>query len=225
MSDTLHQTHVKFSQLVKDETLLKPQLDDETLLRDTRTIQQAYKDNIRSLHDSVAEALKNVKTQLQDDEIAGLHGVDSGETFDIDELVAQMTGEEVIERSPEGQRRYKDYLIKTVDRDDNPDPNFVVFSERRTFVGIRSSAGTQEHDLRYSELQEEMRNLEELIEGARKRGDEQEVQRLTRMRQAIQADFRTGESDATHPWPKSEARSPDRVRDEAPASYSERKQR
>lgn len=193
MSDTLNQTHIKFSQLVQDETLLKPRLDDDVLMRDAATVQAAYRDSILQLHEDVTAALKHVKDPLEDGELAGLIGQDSGEEFDIDEVVATITQHETANSNASKRRMYQDYLIKVVDEEDVPDPHFVAFAEKKTFYGMVSSAGTQPDDLSYKELQARMHELNEQIEEARDQGDEEQVTELSRLFANLQANFRAGE--------------------------------
>ena len=60
-SNDVPPTHVKFSQLVRDDTLLKPRLDDDVLVRDVRTVQEAYLKAVQEIHKDVSEAVGNIQ--------------------------------------------------------------------------------------------------------------------------------------------------------------------
>ena len=192
-------THVKFSQAVRDETLLKPRLDDDTLVRNVRTVQEAYLKAVQEIHKDVSEAVNNVQDPLESDEMRGLHGEASGE-FDVGELLEELSGEPL---GLEPQGTMQDFIIQTIDNDDIPDPYFVAFAERRPFYGLQSVAGQEDDNLRHLEVQREMKSLKERIDKARADGDEVRAEELEDIFESMKADFRSGEpaplSSATEP--------------------------
>lgn len=202
-------THVPFSRLVRDETLLKPRLDDDTLVRDVETVQQAYKEAVISLHNEVAEAVQNVEDPLEAGEIVGLKGERSG-TFELGELLEDLSGES----SRVDGGTLDDFLIQTVGEDDIPDPHFVAFAEARPFYGLQSVAGQEDHNLRHLEVQQKMQEVEEGLEKARADGDAERVAELERLFADLKADFRMGEP-APH-TSNTESNAPERVTDAPP---------
>ncbi len=215
MTQKITETHTKFSQLVRDDTLLKPRLRDETLQKDIGSIQEAYKRMVESLHDEVSEALrsKNVKTQLEDSETRGLIGMASGDEFDLDALVADLTDHESVIDTDE--KYHQDFYIRTVGDDDIPDEHFVAFLERKTFYGRPSSgAGNVENDRRYTEIRREMEQLNEQIRNAHQNGDTERAQELTSVFFDLEQNFRSGE-----PAPettRTEPKTPERAQDAPP---------
>lgn len=187
-------THVKFSQLVRDETLLKPRLDDRTLQGRAEAVQTAYRDAIVSLHKAVSDALEHPKEPTQDGELAGLHGRRGEDSFDVDALAADFSGEPVaIESDP---KSYPDLLIRTVDDDDLPDAHFLAFMRSKTFYGKPGSAGYEEGDLRAADLHEEMKRVKEEVRKANEAGNEALAQKLQRTFEALEMELRSGEPSA-----------------------------
>jgi hypothetical protein len=215
MPQNITETHTKFSQLVRDDTLLKPRLRDETLQKDIGSVQEAYKRMIESLHDEVSEALRgeNLKTQLEDGETRGLRGMASGEEFDIDALIADITGHESVIDTED--KYLQDYYIRTVGDDEIPDEHFVAFLERKTLYGRPSSgADSTENDRRYTEMRREMEQLNEQIRNAHQNGDTQRAQELSNVFYDLKQNFRSGE-----PAPRTtntEPKSPERAQDAPP---------
>ena len=198
-SNEVPPTHVKFSQLVRDDTLLKPRLDDGVLVRDVRTVQEAYLKAVQEIHKDVSEAVGNIQDPLESDQMGGLHGEASGE-FDIDELLEDLSGE-ALQLEPQGTMQ--DFIVQTIDEDDIPDPYFIVFAERRPFYGLQSVAGQEDNNLRHLEVQREMKSLKERIDKARADGDEVRAEELKDIFESMKADFRSGE-----PAPRTSATEP-----------------
>jgi hypothetical protein len=211
-------THVKFSQLVRDETLLKPRLDDRTLQGHVEAVQVAYRDAIVSLHETVSDALQHPKEPTQDGELAGLYGRRSEDVFDVDALAAELSGEPVaIESDP---KSYPDLLIRTVDDDDLPDAHFLAFMRSKTFYGKAGSTGYEEGDLRAADLHEEMKRVKEEIRKANEAGNEALAQKLQRTFEALEMELRFGEPSAvgSHTGKKNA----EMAQDPPAASYAER---
>ncbi len=216
MASDVPPTHVKFSQLVRDDTLLKPRLDDDVLVKDVRTVQEAYLKAVEEIHRDVQEAVNNLQDPLESGEMRGLRGEASGE-FDVGQLLEDLSGEAL---QLENQGKMQDFIVQTVDEDDIPDPYFVVFAERRPFYGLQSVAGQEDNNLRHLEVQREMKGLKERIDKARADGDEVRVAELERIFESMKADFRSGEpaplSSATEP--KTAERQQDPPPDKVPGS-------
>ena len=199
MASTVPPTHVKFSQLVRDETLLKPRLDDDVLVRNVRTVQEAYLKAVQEIHKDVSEAVGNIQDPLESDQMGGLHGEASGE-FEVDRLLEDLSGEAL---QLDSQGTMQDFIVQTIDEDDIPDLYFVAFAERRPFYGLQSVAGQEDNNLRHLEVQREMKSLKEQIDKARADGDEVRAEELKNIFESMKADFRTGE-----PAPRTSATEP-----------------
>ena len=198
-SNDVPPTHVKFSQLVRDDTLLKPRLDDDVLVRDVRTVQEAYLKAVQEIYKDVSEAVGNIQDPLESDRMGGLHGEASGE-FEVDELLEDLSGE-ALQLEPQGTMQ--DFIVQTIDEDDIPDPYFVAFAERRPFYGLQSVAGQEDNNLRHLEVQREMKDIKKQLDKARADGDEKRAAELEDIFESMKADFRIGEpaplTSATEP--------------------------
>lgn len=211
-------THVKLSQLVRDETLLKPRLDDRTLQRRVETVQVAYRDAIVNLHEAVSDALQHPKEPIRDGELTGVYGQRSEHSFDIDALAAELSGEPVvIESNP---KNYPDLLIRTVDEDGLPEPHFLAFMQRMTFYGKPGSTGYEEGDLRAADLHDEMKQAKEEVQKAREAGNEVLAQKYEQIFEALEAELHSSEPSAigTHTGKKNA----EMAQDPPAAFYAER---
>ena len=210
-------THVKFSQLVLDDTLLKPRLENETLQGGIEAIQEAYRDRISSLYESVSEAIGEAQDPLEQGTLSGLNGRMSDETFDLNELVADLSGESV----EGGAQERKDILVRTVDEDDIPDIHFLAFMDAKTFYGKSGSAPQEDNVRGYLELRSEMKRVKEQIQRAQEKGDEVEAAELGRVFESLQAGLRSGEPSASgsHTGKKNA----EMIQDPPSESYAERK--
>ncbi len=211
-------THVKFSQLVRDDTLLKPRLEAETLQRDIETIQAAYRDRITSIYESVSDAIGEAGDPLEQGTLTGLNGEMSDDTFSLDALVAELSGEDVQSAS---NQEHQDILVRTVDEDDIPDIHFLAFMDSKTFYGKSGSVGEEENNRSYLEMRSEMRRVKEQIARARENGDEVEEVELERVFESLQAGLRSGEPSAS--GPKTGKKNADMIQDPPAESYAERK--
>ena len=211
-------THVKFSQLVRDDTLLKPRLETETLQQDVGTIQAAYRDRITSIYESVSEAVGKAGDPLEQGTLEGLNGEMSDDTFSLDALIAELSGEEVQDASAQ---EHQDILVRTVDADDIPDIHFLAFMDSKTFYGKSGSVGEEENNRSYIEVRTEMRRVKEQINRARENGDEVEEAELERVFESLQAGLRSGEPSAS--GPKTGKKNADMIQDPPAESYAERK--
>ena len=217
-SDEKRGTHVKFSQLVLDDTLLKPRLDDEILQHDVKTIQEAYRDRVTSIYGSVSEAIGEARDPLEQGTIEGLYGEMSDDTFSVDEIVAKLSGEDVQDSSAQEQQ---DILVRTVDEDDIPDIHFLAFMDSKTFYGKSGSIGEEDNNRGYLEMRTEMRRVKEQLGRARKNGDEVEEAELERVLESLKAGLRSGEPSAS--GPKTGKKNADMIQDPPAESYAERK--
>ena len=212
-------THVKFSQLVRDDTLLKPRLDDEILQHDIGTIQAAYRDRITSIYGSVSEAIGEAGDPLEQGTIEGLNGEMSDDTFSVDEVVAELSGESVQDASGQEQQ---DILVRTVDEDDIPDIHFLAFMDSKTFYGRSGSIGEEDNNRGYLEMRGEMRRVKEQIARARENGDEVEEAELERVLESLRAGLRSGEPTSVS-GPHTGKKNAEMIQDPPSESYAERK--
>ena len=217
-SDEKQGTHVKFSQLVLDETLLKPRLDDEILQHDIGTIQAAYRDRITSIYESVSDAIGEAGDPLEQGTLSGLNGKVSDDTFSVDEIVAKLSGESVQDSSAQ---EHQDILVRTVDEDDVPDIHFLAFMDSKTFYGKSGSVGEEDNNRSYLELRAEMRRVKEQLARARENGDEVEEAELERVFESLKAGLRSGEPSAS--GPKTGKKNAEMIQDPPSESYAERK--
>ncbi len=212
-------THVKFSQLVQDDTLLKPRLKDEETQQGAKVMQEAYRDRILSLYGSVSEALGEAQDPLEQGTLSGLHGEKSGDTFNIDQLAADLSGEPAqLQSDPQ---EYDDLSVRTIDEDDIPDIHFLAFMDARTFYGKSGSVGEEENNQGYLEMRTEMRRVKEQLRQAQENGDEVEQAELERVFESLKAGLRSGEPSAS--GPKTGKKNAEMIQDPPGDSYAERK--
>ena len=212
-------THVKFSQLVQDETLLKPRLEDRETEEGAKTMQEAYRDRIVSLYGSVSEALGQAQDPLEQGTLSGLYGEKSGDTFNIDQLAADLSGEPAqIQSDPQ---EYDDLSVRTIDEDDIPDIHFLAFMDSKTFYGKSGSVGEEDNNQGYLEVRTEMRRVREQLHQAQENGDEVEQAELERVFESLKAGLRSGEPSAS--GPKTGKKNAEMIQDPPGDSYAGRK--
>ena len=142
----------------------------------------------------------------------------SDDTFSLDALVAELSGEEVQDAS---SQEHQDILVRTVDEDDIPDIHFLAFMDSKTFYGKSGSVGEEENNRSYLEMRTEMRRVKEQLARARENGDEVEEAELERVFESLQAGLRSGEPSAS--GPKTGKKNADMIQDPPAESYAERK--
>ena len=211
--------HVKFSQLVQDDTLLKPRLKVEETEHGLKRTQEAYRDRVLTLYETVSEVIGTARDPLEQGDISGLYGEMSDDTFNIDQLVAELSGEDAqLESEPQ---EYKDIWVRTVDEDDIPDIHFLAFMDSKTFYGKSGSVGEEDNNRGYLATRSEMRQVKEQLRKARENGDEVEVAELERVFESLQAGLRSDEPSASgsHTGKKNA----EMLQDPPAESYAERK--
>lgn len=182
---------VKFSQLVRDEMLLKPRLDDDTLVRGVETVQSAYRDAVVGLHESVMAALDHIKEPFRDGELAGLYGEAGEDTFNVDNLAAELSGEPcVISSEP---KTYPDVLIRTVDEEGLPDAHFIAFMESKPFHGKSGSVHEAQGGSSYLDVRRDLERVKGEMKKAREAGNDELAEELRDIFESLQVELRSGE--------------------------------